>query len=85
MSDIQKLPSQVILQNEIASDEFRIIETTDSPDAKRVVSKVIIGDNSINFLTVWEGDEYDNIGQWTDDLLTTAISQKILASFRNKV
>jgi hypothetical protein len=30
-----------------------------------------------NFINIWDGDEYDNIGQWTDEQLSSNISGMI--------
>jgi len=43
-------------------DQLTVHRMVDSPKVKRV--RVIISE--VGALTLWEGDAYDTIGQWTD-------------------
>ena len=44
-------------------DSIVVNQITDFPDQKLVIANI----NSINFnVTLWEGDAYDAIGEWTN-------------------
>jgi hypothetical protein len=43
-------------------DKITVFEITDNPIRKSVIAKT----SQIGPITLWEGDDYDAIGQWTD-------------------
>jgi len=54
-----------ILEESVSSVD--IIELRDSPNVKKVIAVIKFGQNNYTKnLTLWEGVDYDNIGQWTD-------------------
>lgn len=60
------LNKEIILQNEIKTNIVNIIRVIDEAEYKKVYC--VIEFNGIEkFITLWEGVEYDAIGQWTDD------------------
>jgi len=48
----------------IRIESIRVLEISDNAE-QRVVR--VITDLPIGIITIWEGDDYDLIGQWTDD------------------
>lgn len=48
----------------IRIESIRVLEISDNPEQKVVR---VITDLPIGIITIWEGDDYDLIGQWTDD------------------
>lgn len=75
------LPNPVILQQQVTSNSYRITDVTDNPVDKTVTARVIVGENAISFFTVWSGESYDNIGQWTDDQLQDSVTAFVLATY----
>ena len=49
-------------QQNLMSDNITILEMIDDPVNKKVTIKT---DGQPFFLTLWEGTEYDEIGEWT--------------------
>jgi hypothetical protein len=75
------LPNSVIIQPQITSNAYKIADVTDDPIGKTVIARVIVGEKAVNFFTVWSGDSYDNIGQWTDQQLQDAVTVLVLAAY----
>lgn len=69
------LPNAVEIQQAANSSQIEILQTTDDPVGKTVKSLVKISTNPYahNWYTVWQGDAYDQAGQWTDAQLSAAI------------
>lgn len=44
--------------------ELTVIRMTDSPHLRKVTA---VCKETLEPIVLWSGDEYDNIGQWTDD------------------
>ena len=66
-----KLTTPVIVQEEISSNQVSVDCYTDNPNTKTVQVNILIGKNSAGdavykLLILWEGEEYDTIGQWTE-------------------
>jgi len=66
-----KLDKEIIIQKEISIDQFEIIKYQESRSDKWLECTVylykkgeIIEEKSY---ILWRGEEYDQIGQWTDD------------------
>ncbi len=59
--DTQK---EVVVVKEIKKTitELTILELKDSPEQKKVQAFV----QELGLVTLWQGEEYDAIGQWTD-------------------
>ena len=47
----------------ITTDKIQLQQTIDNNES---VKAVIIADNKVTVLTLWEGQSYKDIGQWTD-------------------
>lgn len=76
-----QLPNSVILQPEVTGSYYQITNVEDSPIQKTVVARAVVGENAINFFTVWSGASYDAIGQWTDTQLQDAVTQMIMTTY----
>lgn len=72
---IINLPNAVEIQQAANSSQIEILQTTDDPVGKTVKSLVKISTNPYahNWYTVWSGDTYDQVGQWTDAQLASAV------------
>ena len=72
---IINLPNAVEIQQAANSSQIEILQTTDDPVGKTVKSLVKVSANPYahNWYTVWQGDAYDQVGQWTDAQLSAAI------------
>jgi hypothetical protein len=79
MSDIAfptiNLPNILEIQPAATTNQIEILQTTDDPIGKTVKSLVKISTTPYahNWYTVWSGDAYDQVGQWTDAQLASAI------------
>lgn len=80
-----KLPKPVIIQQQITADSYVITDVTDNPMEKKVVARVVVEKNGINFFTVWSGESYDAIGQWTDTDLVEALTPIVEANYTTAV
>lgn len=74
------LVKSIVIQPEIKVNiiAFEVISTTDNPVAKTVISNVnLIASDGQRYdrsgIKVWEGQAYDDAGQWTDTDLKNAI------------
>lgn len=76
-----QLPNPVITQPQVTADSYQITDVTDNPVQKTVVARVVVGPGGINFFTVWSGDSYDAIGQWTDTELVAAVTPLVEATY----
>jgi hypothetical protein len=69
------LDQSVIVVQPVSTDKFTIDLITDSPKDKTVIAQVYPLDEvtevpiqgTVKFLTLWEGTEYDSIGNWTQE------------------
>ena len=76
-----ELPSPVITQQQVTSSAYQITDVNDNPVQKTVVARVTVGPGAINFFTVWSGESYDQIGQWTDSDLVAAETPLVVAAY----
>jgi glutamine synthetase len=76
-----ELPSPVITQQQVTSSAYQITDVNDNPVQKTVVARVTVGPGAINFFTVWSGESYDQIGQWTDSDLVAAVTPLVQAAY----
>jgi hypothetical protein len=66
-------PSNVIVIQAVQTNKFQLDFINDSPKDKTVIAQVYPLDSvnetviqgQVRFLTLWEGTEYDSIGNWT--------------------
>jgi hypothetical protein len=61
---IISLPSPISRPRIVSKVE--VFSITDESAAKRVSAVVSIESEGTRTLTLWEGDAYDEVGQWTD-------------------
>ena len=76
-----QLPNAVITQQQVTASAYQITDVTDNPVQKTVVARVTVGPGAINFFTVWSGESYDAIGQWTDTELVAAVTPLVEAAY----
>ena len=66
------LKKSVIIQEAIESNEVSVDNYVDNPNLKTVTATILIGRNGVGdsvykTYILWEGEEYDKIGQWTEN------------------
>lgn len=78
-----QLGTTVKVQSAVNTSEIEIIQAVDDPIGKTVKSLVkICGDPyAHNWYTVWSGDSYIAIGNWTDAQLSNAVVEIVLAEY----
>ena len=66
-------PKQIVVVEEQVKtvNEITINRMVDLPQQK----KVFVFTNELNQIVLWEGAEYDAIGQWTDQDVITRLNQ----------
>lgn len=66
-------PKNIVIIPEIVNqfNEIIIEEMIDRPSEKRVRVRL----QRLGEITLWEGEEYDNIGQWTDQDVINRLNQ----------
>ena len=69
------LPNAVEIQQAANSSQIEILQAIDDPIGKTVKSLVKVSSNPYahNWYTVWSGETYDQVGQWTDEELAAAV------------
>ena len=76
-------PTNVTVIQAVITNKFQLDLINDSPKDKTVVAQVYPLDEvtelpiqgQVRFLTLWSGDEYDAIGEWTE---SNAVDQFIV-------
>jgi len=73
MKVIFETPREVVIIPEVKRtiSEIEVIEITDSPQRKSVIAMT----DSVGMVILWEGAEYDAIGQWTNDDVVARINE----------
>lgn len=64
MEVIFDTPKDIIVVPEVKKtfEKITVLDIVDSPNFKTVIAVTI----ELGRITLWEGDAYDTIGQWTD-------------------
>jgi hypothetical protein len=77
----------ILLSNPIARQStigaFEIASITDKPGDRLVTAEVAVESVGPLTLTLWEGDAYDAIGQWTDSDARARVEQLIIERYAN--
>lgn len=74
------LSHTIVLRPEVTTQEVSILRYTDNPVAKQVIATLQMGlPEWIRELILWEGQDYDTIGQWTDTQAEARIKQLLEA------
>lgn len=70
-----ELTSQVTIQPPVYTDTLRIKQVLEIPGEKTVRAEVVKNELPYfaEWITVWEGEAFDAIGQWTDSDLEQAV------------
>lgn len=70
MNVIFDTPIKKVIQQEISItiSEINVLSTTDNPKDKIVsaVIEIVSDSDQTQSISLWEGEKYDAIGQWTD-------------------
>jgi hypothetical protein len=79
-----QLPNNLEIQKAATTNELQILQVHENPIEKTVNVLVRISQNPYNhtWITVWEKESYDAIGQWTDTDLAAAVTTKVLEQFQ---
>lgn len=75
-----KFKNTFVAVHAIESNELEIISQNDLPGLKKVIITINIqtdGDPILREVVLWEGEQYDKIGQWTDNDVNNEL-EKIL-------
>lgn len=78
-----KLKEPFVVVKEICSNEFEIIGQNDLPSLKKVLVTIRITTEegpTIKEYTLWEGDKYNEIGQWSDDDVIMELEKILLGT-----
>ena len=59
------LDKDVVIVPEQTANTVKVLQIEENPDEKRVVVTTSLNGMLRRFV-LWEGDSYDQIGQWTD-------------------
>ena len=59
------LDKNVVVVAEQTANTVKVLQIEENPDEKRVVATTSLNGLLRRFV-LWEGDSYDQIGQWTD-------------------
>lgn len=68
------LETEVVIVSQQTANAAQVLRIEENPSEKRVFANVSL-QGSIRRLSLWEGDAYDQIGQWTDDDVVTRIKE----------
>jgi hypothetical protein len=68
-------PTNITVIEAVTTNKFQLDFINDSPKDKTVIAQVYplnsvnetVIQGQVRFLTLWEGQEYDNIGNWTQE------------------
>lgn len=79
-----QLSNNLEIQKAATTNQLQILQVHESPIEKTVKVLVRISQDPYNhtWITVWDGESYDAIGQWTDTDLATAVTTKVLEQFQ---
>lgn len=72
LNDYIKLPSPITIVPPVITDQFKIIRAIDDSKLKTVNAVIDFGEGRSMSYEVWNSEQYDSIGQWTDEDLKNA-------------
>jgi hypothetical protein len=74
-----QLPHSIIIQEAVVKSTFKILEVSDNFNNKTVNAKVAIGSDNAHIIniTVWDENDYDQIGDWTTSQINSKITEII--------
>jgi len=80
---IINLTSSIEIQQAANTNQLEILQAVDDPIGKTVKALVKISTNPYahNWYTVWQGDAYTAIGNWTDEELAAAVTAIVVAEY----
>lgn len=66
--------SQIIVQKKISTNKIEVLSIIDNSEGRNVIANIRIANKECSVL-LWEGDVYDTLGQWTDDMVAERIKE----------
>jgi len=66
--------SPIIVQSEITTSKIEVLSITDSNQDRNIIANIRIADKECSVM-LWELNAYDNLGQWTDDMVVARIKE----------
>jgi hypothetical protein len=70
------LDKNVVVVAEQTANTVKVLQIEENPDEKRVVATTSLNGLLRRFV-LWEGDSYDQIGQWTDTDVITRVKEVV--------
>ena len=70
------LDKNVVVVAEQTANTVKVLQIEENPDEKRVVVTTSLNGMLRRFV-LWEGDSYDQIGQWTDTDVITRVKEVV--------
>ena len=64
----------IIVQKEIKTTKIEVLSIIDSNQDRNVIANIRIADKDCS-LMLWEGNAYDTLGQWTDEMVVNRIKE----------
>jgi hypothetical protein len=68
--------SPIIVQSEITTSKIEVLSITDSNQDRNIIANIRIADKECSVM-LWELNAYDNLGQWTDEMVVARIKELI--------
>jgi hypothetical protein len=66
--------SPIIVQSEITTSKIDVISIIDNNLERNVIANIKVANKECSVM-LWELSAYDNIGQWTDDMVVARIKE----------
>jgi hypothetical protein len=66
----------IIVQQEITSNKIEVLSIIDSNNDRNIIANIRVENKDFS-LMLWEGNVYDNLGQWTDEMVVDRIKEVI--------
>jgi len=66
----------IIVQQEITSNKIEVLSIIDSNNDRNIIANIKVANKEFS-LMLWEGNVYDNLGQWTDEIVVERIKEVI--------
>ena len=78
-----QLTGSLEIQQAANTNQLEILQAVDNPVAQTVTALVKVSSNPYahNWYTVWSGDAYVAIGNWTDEQLAAAVQAIVTAEY----
>lgn len=79
-------PTNITVIEAVTTNKFQLDFINDNPKEKKVIAQIYPLDlvdetviqGQVRFLTLWEGQEYDNVGNWTQQQANDRIIELLI-------